>query len=220
MKALLPPLFFAAIILPSLTAQEDKFSDKRVVRVIEEPRHRIVHVQGDLYLLDVQIQVGDTTLPHIHDSAILYTFISLARDGLVFGQVNSITEYAAKPFTHEVSNSGEYLLHIIALANYGPGAQSSPTMSQLLGEPLINNSWFCSYRVELEPGERIENLQSSNPSVIIQVTDGAAHVTRQDGYVEELGKQGHWAWRNENTMFSLSNAGADPISIVINEGRL
>jgi hypothetical protein len=71
----------------------------------------------------VQIQPGDTTLPHTHDSAILYTHLH-GPTGPSSGRVISDTRYVQEPLTHEVSNEGPGLLHILALANYGEGRQS------------------------------------------------------------------------------------------------
>src|SRR5690606_35685830 len=51
-------------------------SEDQIVNILQEPRHRIVHHEGDVWVLDIQINPGDSTKPHTHDSAILYNFIS------------------------------------------------------------------------------------------------------------------------------------------------
>src|SRR5690606_32407872 len=119
----------------------------------EEPRHRVVASKGDYKLLDVQIIPGDTTLDHTHDSPILYTYISLG-NGSVGGRVTANTEYSAEdPYTHRVSNTGDQLFRIIALASYGAGKQGNPDLpTGFTTEPTLENQWFRSYRVELVPG--------------------------------------------------------------------
>jgi hypothetical protein len=67
----------------------------RVVQILQEPRHRQVHRDGDIYVLDVQINPGDMTLQHTHDAAILYNFISTGA-GPAGGRVSSNTDYATK----------------------------------------------------------------------------------------------------------------------------
>ena len=54
LPVLLVTVFLSANLI-SVSAQENEFSGKRVVPILEEPRHRTVHVDGDIYLLDVQI---------------------------------------------------------------------------------------------------------------------------------------------------------------------
>lgn len=46
------------------------------VPIVQEPRHRVVFESGTTRIHDVQIPPGDTTLYHIHDTAILYVPIS------------------------------------------------------------------------------------------------------------------------------------------------
>ncbi|MEX0618458.1 MAG: hypothetical protein WDZ76_13050 [Pseudohongiellaceae bacterium] len=209
-----------ATAVQSTVAQEDEWEGQRVVKVIDEPRHRVMHRDGDIYVLDVQINPGDMTLPHTHDSAIMYTFISNG-DGPSGGRVSSNTDYVEENFTHQVSNDGPGLFRIIAMANYGEGeaglTQGRP--SGLAGEPQLENPWFRSYRVELTPGESTELQQHDNPSVVVQVTDGTTHVTREDGMTAELDAMGDWAWRDARGAYRVYNAGDAAVEVVINEAR-
>jgi len=77
---------------------------ERVVNLIDEHRHRPVHTDADLYLLDVQLNPGDESLPHIHDAAIMYTFISSA-EGPLGGRVDSNTDYVKENYTHTHTRS-------------------------------------------------------------------------------------------------------------------
>ena len=74
-------------------ALDNASAEEKVVHLLEEPRHRTVHREGDLYLLDVQVNPGDTSFQHIHDQAILLTTIHTGR-GPANGPVRSIPEYA------------------------------------------------------------------------------------------------------------------------------
>ena len=210
----------AGFLYVGTSAQEDPWAGQRVVNILQEPRHRTMHRDGDIVLLDVQINPGDMTLPHTHDSAILYTFISNG-EGPLNGRVSGNTDYVKENYTHQVSNEGPGLFRIIALANYGPGQAVVATgrPAGLTGEPQLENEWFRSYRVELAPGAQTALHSHGNPSVVVQVSEGLTHVTRADGITAELDAMGDWAWRDANSSYQVKNMGAVPVSIVINEAR-
>ncbi len=200
--------------------QEGEFAGKRVVKILQEPRHRTVHADEDIYLLDVQINPGDMTLPHTHDAAILYTFISNG-EGPLYGRVSGNTDYVAENFTHEVSNAGPNLFRIIALTNYGDGLDSlSADKAEGISQaPQVENQWFRSYRLTLAPGEETSLQTLSNPNVVIQVTQGKVHVSREDGITAELVQMGDWAWRAAQSPYKIANRGSNPVDVVINEAR-
>jgi mannose-6-phosphate isomerase-like protein (cupin superfamily) len=211
-----PPFLFAAALLlapKALLAQ-------RVVHILEEPRHRTVWQDGDVRVLDVQINPGDTTLAHTHDSPIMYTFIS-SGSGSSNGRVSSNTNYASEPFTHSVSNAGPGLFRIIAIAHFGPGdpAVGGSRPDGLAGDPQLENQWFRSYRVELAPGQETTVHRHRNPALIVQVTEGSTQVTREDGITAELTRMGDWAWRNAESPYRIKNVGTAPLSVVVNEAR-
>jgi len=192
----------------------------RVVPILQEPRHRTVHRDGDIYVLDIQINPGDMTLQHTHDAAILYNFISSGR-GPSGGRVSSNTDYVTKNFTHQVENEGPGLFRIVALTNYGPPIADlrvdRPT--GISGEPEVENPWFRAYTITLEPGKSTEVQTHSNPSLIVQVGEGLVHVTREDGITTELTSMGSWAWRNARSGYQIRNVGTASVKLVINEAR-
>jgi hypothetical protein len=194
---------------------------QRTVVVHEEPRHRLVHTEGDLKLLDIQIQPGDTTLNHTHVSPIMYTFIS-SGTGPSGGRVSANTQYLTEPSTHAVSNDGTHLFRIIALAHYGPPVASvtANRPEGLAGEPQVENEWFRSYRLELAPGEQTPVIRPGNPSVVVQVSEGHAEVTKEEGFGADLEAMGDWTWRDANSPYQIRNAGTTPLSVVVNEGRV
>lgn len=196
------------------------FRDQRIVQILQEPRHRTVHKDEDVYLLDVQINPGDRTLPHTHDAAILYTFISNG-DGPLYGRVSGNTDYVEQNFTHAVSNPGPNLFRILAVTNYGTGmpVSNNDRPSGIDAEPDLENEWFRSYRLTLAPGETSARQTHNNPSVVIQVGEGTVHVSREDGITAELTAMGDWAWREEGASYTISNMGNAAVDVVVNEAR-
>ncbi len=201
-------------------AAETPGPNDRVVPILQEPRHRTMHKDGDIRLLDVQINPGDMTLFHTHDAAIMYTFIS-SGTGPSEGRISSNTDYVQENFTHQVANQGPGLFRIIALTNYGPamGSLTADRPMGLQGEPELENLYFRSYRITLAPGETSAPQTHANPSVVVQVSEGMTHVTRTDGITAELMANGDWAWREPNGAYQIKNMGSVPVELVINEAR-
>ena len=212
-------LILSSFLIPS-TAEENEFPGERIVHLLQEPRHRTVHQEGDLYLLDVQINPGDTSLPHIHNQPIMLTYISMA-DGPGDGRLLSITDYAHEALTHKVSNAGPGLLRIIALVNDSAGNINleDDRPDGLNAEPELENAWFRSYRIELAPGEETKIQRHRLPSVVVQVVDGLLQVTRDDELIDELDRPGDWAWRKAGQSYTVRNVGTATSAVVINEGR-
>jgi len=222
-------LFASLIVTATTIAQEGATAPaaknpavgdpNRIVQILQEPRHRQVHRDGDIYVLDIQINPGDMTLQHTHDAPILYNFIS-SGSGPSGGRISSNTDYVTKKFTHQVSNEGPGLFRIIALTNYGPPVTGkSDRPSGLEGDPQIENDWLRAYPVSLAPGQSTQMQSHVNPSLVVQVSDGTVHVTREDGITNELTAMGQWAWRNEGAKYQVRNVGTVPVKIVINEAR-
>jgi hypothetical protein len=192
----------------------------RTVKILQEPRHRQVHRDGDIYVLDIQINPGDMTLQHTHDAPILYTFIS-SGTGPSGGRLTSNTEYVTKQFTHQVTNDGPGLFRIIALTNYGPPIADlkSDRPAGIGVEPEVENEWLRAYSMTLEPGKGTEMQLHKNPSLVVLTGDGLIHVTREDGITAELDKMGSYAWRNAGAKYQVRNVGKTPVKIAINEAR-
>ena len=209
---------------PALSAQQGEGDGpppgERVVIVYEEPRHRLVVDGGDYKVLDVQILPGDTTLWHRHDSPILYTFINLG-SGSVDGRTSANLDYLENPYVHEVTNTGDELFRIIAMASYLPPQSDDdpPAPRGIDREPQLLNPWFRSYRLNLEPGETTDVHQHENPAIIIQVTDGEAEVLRESGFGDELHAQGEFSFQSPEGTYRVHNAGDETVGVVISEVR-
>jgi hypothetical protein len=206
--------------LPDDSSTPKAGDPNRIVNILHEPRHRIVHRDGDIYVLDIQINPGDMTLQHTHDSAILYTFISSGK-APSDGRLSSNIDYVTKPFTHHVSNEGPGLFRIIALTNYGPPIADlkSDRPTGMNTEPEIENPWLRAYSITLQPGQSTTQQTHRNPSLIVLAGEGLVHVTRDDGITSELSGMGSWAWRNARSNYQVRNVGGVPVKIAINEAR-
>ena len=201
------------------TAQENAFAGEKVVHLLQEPRHRTVHNEGELYLLDVQVNPGDESFAHVHDQAILLTYISNGA-GPRDGSVSANLDYATTPLTHKVANEGPGLLRILAFVNGGSGTRASNDQPTGFTEaPQVENAWFRSWRFELAPGASTPLQKHQQAGFVAQGTPGLLHVTREDGITSELDAPGDWAWRKANMGYTVKNAGSAPVMVVINEGR-
>lgn len=209
---------------------------QRIVNVVDEPRHRTMFVYNEnVRVLDVQINPGDRTLQHTHDGPIHYVFIS-SGTGSNNGRVSSTTtQYIETPMTHAVNNNGPGLFEIIAMPNYSDpdadvtanrptgleqaGVMAADGVFTVTGEPALENGWYRTYRIELQPGQESAMHRHYNPVLIVQVNDGKVHVTREDGITAELTKSGHFTWRNPESPYRIRNTGTTPLGVVIVEAR-
>lgn len=209
----------SSFIAPVVAAEQD-FAGERIVHLLQEPRHRTVLQDGDIYVLDVQLNPGDESLAHVHDSALLVTMISTGA-GPANGRVTVNTDYVTTPVTHKINNAGPGLMRIIAMTNLSPRQDplSSDRPSGMPAEPTIENAWFRSYRIALEPGANSAPLLLENPSVVVQVTEGKVHVSRADGITAELDAMAKWTWRDADSSYQIRNVGTVPVELVIHEAR-
>lgn len=220
LKCAVATIAVVAMFSFSSFGQEEAFVGDRIVPILEEPRHRTMHHDDQVYLLDVQINPGDMTLPHTHNAAIMYTFISNG-EGPLYGRLSGNTDYVEENFTHEVSNPGPGLFRIIALTNYGDGIPEASTARPegMEVDAQLENEWFRSYRLTLGPGQETAMQTHHNPTVVVQVTEGRLHVSREDGIKAELDAMGDWAWRDAHGSFKVKNMGNRAVEVVINEAR-
>ena len=156
----------AGNFISPVAAAEQEFAGERIVHLLQEPRHRTVHQDGDIYVLDVQVNPGDESLAHVHDSALLVTMISTGA-GPANGRVTTNTDYVTTNVTHKISNAGPGLMRIIAMTNLSPRQDplSSDQPQGMPADPTIENAWFRSYRIILDPGAESAPLLLENPSV-------------------------------------------------------
>ncbi len=69
----------AGLIPDEARAQpQQDLRDRKIVHLLQEPRYRTVFKNGDIYLLDVRVNPGDTSFRHTHDAPLITTSISTA----------------------------------------------------------------------------------------------------------------------------------------------
>ncbi len=203
----------------ALAQPQQDFRGQKIVHLLQEPRHRTVFRDGDVYLLDVQLNPGDVSFPHLHDAPLMTTSISTA-DGPGNGRVGVNIDYAERNYTHAISNAGPGLLRILALTSYHAGvAGDGDAPAGMTAEPDVENRWFRSYRLSLGPGEETPLQTHQQPTFVILVTPGEAHVTRADGITAELRAAGAWTYRAPGASFLIRNTGAAALELVVNEAR-
>lgn len=231
-RALLPSAVFlsAAMILTQPLAAQ------RVVMVHEEPRHRLVHETPDLRVLDVQIQAGDTTLFHTHDTPITYVTIGTSSTDQMalggtwnntqprtpppgrVGAVRAVQSYAERPLTHRVTNVGGTLFRLIAVPSRRRGSVAVAT-GEMPGEVVAENRWFRHATVTLETGEASDYHTAQAPTVLILTQDGRVAIEHASGWVTSLEMAGQSAVVSHGERYRIRNGGAETSHVVLVQVR-
>jgi len=222
MKTWTPGLLFASLLFSTggeIGAQEQ--IDGRVVKLVEEPRHRPVWSNEFATLHDVRVLPGDTSLYHVHDVPVLLGTLSTGNTGPTGGRLSANLEYGVTPFTHRVINNGPHPLRILALTNSSQG-ESDVTESRpqgLVGEPAVENALFRAYRIELAPGAETAVHQHRHAAIVALATDGRVNVTRADGWWSELQGMSDFTVREADSPYRIRNVGTTPVAVLISEAR-
>ncbi len=210
-------------------------STEKWVPVFEEPRHHLVVDTPTLRILDIQIPPGDTTLFHMHNSAMIYVPISSsrtrnqnlgedwpapsaaptaaapaattpARPGRIGGGAN----YVEKPTTHRVNNIGTTLFRLIGIANMTPGDAAPPAASAT--KPEMENRWYRIERLVIAPGTSMPVPTYAGAVVVVMQTAGTAAV---DGAVwQPLNGPGDFARIDGSKPYVVHNRGAAEVEVV------
>ncbi len=221
-------LFLASFFAVSLRAQqatsiyERDYDDEDIVALMEEPRHRTVLHEGQLYLLEMLIRPGDESKPHLHNQPLLLTYITQPIEGSQNGRMRSAANYAEEEYVHKIANPGPNMYNIIVMVHEGNGEliNNDDRPTGLNMAPIIEDNWFRGYTIELDPGQSTAMQHHINPSAIVLGTEGIAHVSREDGITRELSHPSDWAWRDAGSSYQITNMGDSKIIVSISEGRL
>lgn len=211
------------------------------VPIVQEPRHKVVFESGTTRVQDVQIPPGDTTLYHIHETAILYVPISRSQtrsqvlgeewggEGRAAapspapvplppttegpGRVNSITSYIEKPVTHRVNNFGSSLFRLIAISNLSKGSDADgDDVSGLSAKPELLNRFYRAHRVALAPSQSTASHRHATPVVVVLQTPGRIAV---DGSADaEVGDPGKFAFHDGSGTHQVKNLGSAPVELI------
>jgi len=209
-----------------------------VVPAHEEPRHRLVHEEAELRVLDVEIPPGDTTLFHRHDTPIAYVFISptpvnsqvlgdswgnATRDTAPLAEMGAVIwdeTYATTPVEHRVTCLGNAPFRLIAVLNRGPG-QDAGGREPLgpAGAAEAEGRWFRSTHHTLAAQETLDWDGHTRPVVLVQVSSGSASVVSEAGSTVDLRAQGDFAVVRPGAPSRLSNTGDSPVTLAVVEVR-
>lgn len=242
-SSLLTALFVSSAFGVHAALLPEAALSQRVVPVQQEPRHRLLHESARMWVLDVQIQPGDTTLLHTHSTPISYVTISTSStdqrsvdgswNGTVprdpppgtIGSVRGVTSYREQPVTHQVTNVGQTMFRLIAIASRSRGISrsaaneaGSPALpGETQGQP---NAWFAYSRVVLAPGEKLEWPVAQAPVAVVMIHDGRLTLTHPDGWTTSLEAAGSVRVVDDFGPYLLENAAeSGPVEVVLVEVR-
>lgn len=208
------------------------------VPIVQEPRHKVVFESGTTRVQDVQIPPGDTTLYHVHETAILYVPIgrSQTRSQVLGaewsgegrpaapasaapaapegpGRVSSITNYVEKPVTHRVNNYGSSLFRLIAVSNLSKGSDSeADDVSALSAKPELLNRYYRAHRVTLAAGQATAAHRHATPVVLVLQTAG--NVSVEGSARAELKDPGTFAFHDGSGTHTVKNTGTAAVELI------
>ncbi len=226
-------VWMVAAVAPA-AAQTPPTAEKPVP-VFEEPRHHLVLDTPSLRILDIQIPPGDTTLFHMHNSAMIYVPISSSRTrnqnlGEDWpaptaappaptapaaparpGRINGGANYVEKPQTHRVNNIGTTLFRLIGIANMTPGDATAPAAASPV-KPEMENRWYRVERLVIAPGASAPVPTFAGTIVVVMQTNGTAAL---DGKVwHPLNGPGDFARIDGTLPYVVHNRGTAEIEVV------
>jgi hypothetical protein len=91
-----------------------------------------------------------------------------------------------------VTNVGEGLFRLIAVANYGEGSPIDRPKDDLPGTLEIDDPYFRAWRLTVQPGQASPWFRSAQPLVGVQVSAGEIEVQRRSGEPSVLEASGDW----------------------------
>lgn len=230
-----------ALFTPSVRGQ----AADAPVPITQEPRHHVVYDAAAFRIHDIQIPPGDTTLFHIHDTAILYVPIASSvtrtqvqgaewrggapppagaaprpepvRPGKVYG----VFTYVDAPVTHRVNNVGATQFRLVGIANRTAGATGADDdVSGLSVEaPELVNRWYRVHRVVLEPGATTRPHRHTTAVVVVMQTPGSASSVADGVPWAPLNGPGDLARHDAVDNHVVTNGGRTAIEVVEVEVR-
>lgn len=215
------------------------------VPITQEPRHHVVYDSPAFRIHDIQIRPGDTTLFHIHDTAILYVPIASSttrtqvlgaewRGGAPStpaaeprpepvrpGKVYGVFTYVETPVTHRVNNVGASQFRLVGIANRTPGSTSATDdVSGLSATPELVNRWYRVHRVVLEPGAATPPHRHATPVVVVMQTPGSASSVADGSAWQPLNGPGDLARLDVAANHVVTNGGRTAVELVEVEVRV
>ncbi|NND06791.1 MAG: hypothetical protein HKN87_10470 [Saprospiraceae bacterium] len=183
----------------------------------EEPRHQLVFEKDQLKVMEVRIPPSDSAFYHVHRYPTIYVVIN---DAKMWSQVwgkdwnriprpkyrerGSISDlsygYYNRDLYHRVSNHDTATLHLIAVLS----TKEAPMGDQVESE-VVDNHWFREHRFALEGKIQTENLIFSNPTIVIQCSEGESVIQESDVTHSTKTKAGAFSWHEAGSTFRIEN---------------
>ena len=153
------------------------------VPVTKEPRHRVTFENAQMRIFDVNIPPGDTTLDHRHDRDIVTvsmtggTEIRIQNTGQPWttraprplGDA-TVAEYAGKPGSHKVENTGKSAYQLFAVENLkASGWTTTPAATGLATKLMTEARSFRVYDVRLAQQASQTSHTHAVPTVAVLV---------------------------------------------------
>jgi quercetin dioxygenase-like cupin family protein len=212
--------YFVVIILFSslLTAAQ--------VPVRDEPRHHNVFENSYVRLLDVFLSPHDTTQFHVHNTPSVFTTFTKTATGsqLISGQPSGDLSVAGKswydslstPRIHRVWNEDTTWFHVMDIELIGGKPHSSPPV---LKDPFLqlyfNEPQANGYRLELQPGNRLELPASSIGYLLLSIGHAVIEYKTNDHVQHRIMKSGHYIWIEPGKSFSFAAQTNTPSTFVL-----
>lgn len=196
------------------------------IPVYEEPHHHLVYSNGEIRILDVRLQPGDTSAWHRHRHAITYIGLEGSRIWLdVPGEhPRSVylpddfwggdTEYPEIPFTHRIANVGFQPFRLLAVEHLNPRKEIQIDETELDGwESLDVNPYFILHKLTVDPGQTKTNL-FSGPGLLI--CRGKSQLLLSQAGTIAAFQQGDWQyWPVGTVEVGLTNPGDEPMEVLL-----
>lgn len=120
------------------------------------------------------------------------------------------------PLTHQVANIGSGPFRLIAVINRGAGSDPPAKPELAPGSLEAESRWFQRRRLTVPAGASVELPALSSPSLLIQVTGGAARLTdstnRPSG---STSASGDWLLWERDIDYTLENASSELAGFVV-----
>ena len=175
-----------------------------IIPVEQEPRHRTVHEDAQVRVLEIRIPAGDESLMHnhMHDGVhitVQGARISETKPGGWWASTHAASEpgltyYSAlngKQYAHQIRNIDTVATHIIALELLGTApAAPKATAALTYSERIANNARVEVGRIKVVAGARIELPPLPQRTLLVSLSSGAA--TAGDTALALLPGSLHW----------------------------
>lgn len=223
MKIALPVALFSLVALASAVAAEAP------IPVVKEPRHKTTFENEYLRVIDVRVPAGDVTLYHVHVLPSVVVYLAKATNRTqTWGESTSTPRsvspgesryvpYDEKPLTHQGSNPGPALFHVLDIELLKPAPSGTPAPAAAPAGAKL--SWeekrVRTYNVSVEAGGQAEFPANASAHLVIGIA-GDVRATTAKGAPRQLGN-GEFEFLPPQARVQLNNTGKAKAEVVVLE---